>query len=91
MPTIQPRRASPILWPAIAALLLIPAIAMRFTPELAWGVEDFAAAAVLLIGAGLAWEAARRIPSRRARILAALAILGLTALIWAELAVGLFR
>jgi hypothetical protein len=77
---------------ATAPLLMIPLIAMRFTTEVAWGPADFLAAAVLLFVTGTAMViAARRIrrPSHRATVVAAIA-LG-AALIWAELAVGLFR
>ncbi len=31
-----------------AVLLLVPAVAMQFTEEVAWGLGDFVAAAVLL-------------------------------------------
>lgn len=80
-----------MLWGAIVALLVLPMVAMQFTTEVNWGAEDFAAAALLLGGAGLALEAAARLvaaPGRRA--LAAVAIVGLLLLVWAELAVGLF-
>ncbi|NBW76351.1 MAG: hypothetical protein EBR34_11195 [Sphingomonadaceae bacterium] len=74
----------------IAALLLVPAVAMQFTPEVNWGVEDFLAAAVLLGGGGLALEvAARLLADPRKRALAALVILGLLLVLWAELAVGI--
>jgi hypothetical protein len=79
------------VWGAIAALLLLPLVAMQFTTEVKWGAEDFAVAATLLIGAGLALEVAARVlvePVRRA--LAAAVILGVVVLVWAELAVGLF-
>ena len=38
---------------ATALLLLVPAIAMQFTSEVAWGPGDFVVAAVLLFGAGV--------------------------------------
>ena len=38
-----------------ASILLLPLLAMQFTDEVAWGVFDFAAAAVLLVGSGLAY------------------------------------
>jgi len=77
-------------WSAIAALLLLPTIAMRFTDEVAWTASDFAFAGVLLVGAGALYEivtlAARR-PAHRMLIGAAL--VGVVALIWAEGAVGI--
>lgn len=80
-----------LMWSAIVALLLLPAVAMRFTAEINWGPEDFAAAAVLLGSAGLALEMAFRLlttPLRR--IMAAGAILAALLLVWVELAVGIF-
>jgi len=35
-----------------AAILLVPLLAMRYTREVNWGPLDFAAAAILLAGAG---------------------------------------
>lgn len=83
--------ARTLLWGGIAALLALPAIAMRFTAEVNWGLEDFAAAAFLLGGAGLALEAsAKMLTSPAKRALAALAIVAGLLLVWAELAVGIF-
>lgn len=80
-----------ILWGVIAALLLLPLVAMQFTTEVNWGAEDFVAAAILLGGTGLALEtAARVLVDPRKRTVAAVAIIGLLLLVWAELAVGLF-
>ncbi|WP_210527010.1 hypothetical protein [Rubellimicrobium arenae] len=73
-------------WAGAALLLLVPALAMRVTDEVAWGPEDFLALGLLLaLGCG-AWEIATRRPSRRA--VAALVILGAVLYVWAELAVG---
>ncbi|MGH6785889.1 MAG: hypothetical protein ACREBO_03590 [Novosphingobium sp.] len=79
------------LWGAIAALLALPAAAMQFTREVAWGPEDFIAAAMMLGLTGLALEATVRFvttPLRRA--LTAGAIFASLLLVWAELAVGIF-
>jgi hypothetical protein len=76
---------------ATALLLLVPAIAMQFTSEVAWGPGDFVVAAVLLFGAGaLAVLALSHVQGavRRAAVIGAIAV-GL-AVVWAELAVGLF-
>lgn len=78
-------------WGAAAALLMLPLVAMWFTSEVAWGIEDFAAAAALIGGAGLAFEIALRLTGNMtARVLAGLAIAGAFALIWAQLAVEIF-
>lgn len=76
---------------ASAALLLIPAIAMLFTSEVSWGPGDFIIAAILLFGAGaitvLGFRHIRGFGRRTALI--GVVSFGL-ALVWAELAVGLF-
>lgn len=74
-----------------ALLLLVPLVAMQFTPEVSWGPVDFLAAAVLLAGAGTGIVLANAWLERRAyKLLAAAAVILVTALVWAELAVGLF-
>jgi len=83
-------RWHPLLWAAIAALLVLPLVAMRFTREVDWTPGDFAAAALLLGGGGLAFEVAMRRVTRPAARLAAGCAIGLAvALVWAEGAVGL--
>ncbi len=79
-------------WGAAGAILLLPLLAMLVTEEMNWGLEDFAAAALLLGAAGLAVElAVHVVRGRRARVAAGLAILAALLLVWAELAVGLFH
>lgn len=86
-----PPRTRMILWGAIAVLLALPAIAMRLTAEVNWGLADFAAAAILLGGAGLALEvAARVLATPGKRLVVALVIAAILLLVWAELAVGIF-
>jgi hypothetical protein len=77
---------------ATLAVLLVPAVAMRFTAEVNWGPGDFLVGGALLAGTGLAYVLAkRRIAGRSGRLLlGALLALGLL-LVWAELAVGIFR
>jgi hypothetical protein len=73
-------------------ILLVPLLAMQFTQEVDWGGGDFAVAGALLFGAGMIYVVAARWAQRRAqRAAAAAAVLCALALIWAELAVGLFR
>lgn len=95
MVTLTPAPSAPAwrlaLWSTIALLLLAPLVAMQFTDEVVWTAFDFAFAGVLLVGAGLAMElAAWKLRGRMARTIAAGAILFVTALIWAEAAVGVF-
>lgn len=79
------------LWGAIAALLLLPALAMQFTREVAWGPGDFIVAAGLLGLTGIGIEYAARMPgSGLKRLAVAGAVVALLLVVWAELAVGIF-
>lgn len=76
---------------ATALLLLVPAIAMQFTSEVSWGPGDFLVAGALLFGAGALMVLAFRHASGTG--LRAALVLGIAfglALVWAELAVGIF-
>ena len=84
----------PLLGVAITTglLLLIPAVAMQFTTEVMWGPGDFVAAAVLLFGAGAATVVSRKhVKNAGRRAFVTFAIALCFALVWAELAVGLFH
>ena len=73
-----------------AALLFIPAVAMRFTDEVNWGPEDFAAAGLLILGSGLACTlASRLVQDRVLRLLAVAGIVLFAAAVCAHLAVDL--
>ena len=83
-------QGSVILWSGAAALLLLPAVAMRFTAEVQWTALDFATFAVMLGGAGGAYELlARRGGGGQYRLAAALAVLTGLLLVWVNLAVGI--
>ena len=72
-----------------AALVLFVPLAGMVTEE--WGWFDFAAIAVLLLGAGLLYEVASRISRKiehKAIVAAAVAVV--VFVVWVELAVGLF-
>ena len=80
-----------LYWTAGFGALLVPLIAMQFTDEVAWTGYDFAAAAALVIGAGLAFELlARSSLERNLRIIFGCAIAGVAALLWAHGAIGVF-
>lgn len=82
-----------LLWMSIVAiaLLLAPAIAMRFTREVVWTAGDFIVAGALLFGTVLAVERVlRKVPGRTARIAACAIVVLVLLVVWAELAVGLF-
>ena len=76
---------------AVALILSVPALAMLFSPEVNWGPGDFIAAAGLLFSTGLlAGFIWRKVQLPRYRILLISLLLLLLALVWLELAVGLF-
>lgn len=74
-----------------ALILSIPLLAMQFTKEVNWTLSDFAIAAVLLLGTGLAIELViRYVKTGLSRTILLAVILLLLFLTWAELAVGIF-
>lgn len=76
---------------AIAMLLLIPLIAMQFTPEVLWTSSDFVIMGFLLLGTGLLIELIfRRFKKLQSRLFLGVVVLLAFLLIWAELAVGVF-
>jgi hypothetical protein len=80
-----------VMWSAIGSILLAPLIAMQFTDEVSWTRSDFAAAAVLLVGAGAMFEVANRYTRNRRGCVAIGSVLaGAVLLIWAQGAVGVF-
>lgn len=80
------------LWGGAALLLLLPAVAMRFTAEIRWDAGDFVLfAAMLAIACGVFEAVMRLTEGRLGRWLAGGAIVAAFLLIWAELAVGLLH
>ena len=75
----------------VAFLLLIPFVMMRFAGSFAWSRFDFIVAGVLLLSTGLAIEVVLRLVTKTShRIAISLVILAVAAIVWIELAVGLF-
>lgn len=73
-----------------AALLLVPLLAMQFTPEVNWGPADFAIAGALLFFAGIAWTLlSARSAGISCRLAAVIAVATALVLAWGNLAVGL--
>ena len=74
------------------ALLLVPFVAMRLGAEgVRWNIFDFIVAGGLLFGTGIGIEIALRMITKfEYRIAACVAILVGLAVVWAELAVGIF-
>ena len=75
---------------AVAILLLVPFVAMRFTDEVKWTPLDFIIAGVLLLGTGLVCEfVMRKVKKIQYRIAICAVILAALLVVWAELAVGI--
>lgn len=75
-----------------AAVLMIPLVSMQFTNEVAWDSFDFAVAGTLVGVTGLLFVALFRSVSKPAyRVLGGVGLAGMFLLVWAELAVGIFR
>ena len=76
---------------AVPSLLLIPLIAMQFSPEVNWSLSDFLVMGVLLLGVGLMLEIVlRKVQKKNHRVALIALVLIAFLLIWAELAVGIF-
>lgn len=72
-------------------LLITPLIAMQFTDEVNWSVFDFIVAGVLLFGTGLLAEFIfRMVRQYELRLILVILIISALALVWLELAVGVF-
>lgn len=77
-------------WGLAAGLLLLPAVAMRYTDEVNWTASDFVFAAVLLGGVGLGAEfLVRRSALPAYRLAAVLALLAAFFNVWVNGAVGM--
>lgn len=74
-----------------AAILLVPFVAMQFTGEVNWTLSDFVIAGVLLAGTGLAYVlTTMKMSNARSRTVIGVVLAVALALVWAELAVGVF-
>lgn len=77
---------------SLAALLLLPWLAMQFTDEVNWSVGDFAVFALMLGLLGVAIEFAARLSyPRYLRGALMAAAIGLFLLLWIQGAVGLIE
>lgn len=75
----------------VGLLLMIPFIAMQFSPEVNWSLSDFIIMGILLTltGIGIA-VTVKKVRSTQVRYFLVIGILLLFLLVWAELAVGIF-
>lgn len=77
---------------AVPGLLLLPLLAMALTEEVRWSAMDFATMGAMLYAVVLGIELGlRRFKSPKKRILCCAGVLLGFALLWAELAVGVFH
>jgi len=75
--------ARPVAWLLVAAALIAPAVAVRFTTQVRWTAQDFATAAILLVGGGLVCEVfAWRVRNSTARVFVSLLVAIVVALVW---------
>jgi hypothetical protein len=74
----------------IVCILLLPLVAMQFTREVNWSPADFLLIGALLVGACLTFEFFARRFNGSSRIAVGIAIAAVVALVWIELAVGVF-
>jgi len=75
----------------IVAILSIPLIAIQFSSDVKWTFTDFMVAAFLLTATGLFCELMIRVVNKRyLRYVLIFLALVVLALVWAELAVGVF-
>jgi hypothetical protein len=79
------------LWGMAAALLALPALAMRVTDQVNWALGDFIVfgAMLTLVLGGIECLAASRL-ALRSKLIGVVLVLAVFALIWIELAVGIF-
>jgi len=75
---------------ATGVLLLIPAVAMRFTDAIRWSAVDFLVMGALLFATGSLFVLATRKLPRRYWWVAAVVLAAAFLYAWAELAVGVF-
>jgi hypothetical protein len=84
------RRLRWLVWGGAAFLLLLPAIAMRFTAEVDWDAGDFAVMGIMLGSVCLAYELALRVARSHVYVVAAgIAVVNGFLITWSNLAVGI--
>lgn len=73
-----------------ALILLMPLVGMWLELGVNWSTFDFIIMGALLVGAGIAYEVIVATVARRHRVLTLVLIIAAAAVIWGELAVGIF-
>jgi len=83
-------RAAPLIAAAVAIILIFPLVAMQFTNEVSWSPFDFAAAAALLVGAGMIYAiASNRTHNPRHKAAIGLGVAAVLFIVWVQLAAGI--
>jgi hypothetical protein len=83
-------RWRPAAWGFAALILLLPLVAMQLTDEVDWNPADFAVAAALIVGVGVAYELTVKMTANAAyRTAVGVGLAGAFILIWLNLAVGI--
>lgn len=85
-------RNAVFLWIVVATgtLLLIPLVAMQFTDEVNWELNDFVVMGFLIFTASSFFILATRNVEQKNRLIVGVACLFIFLWLWAELAVGVF-
>lgn len=79
-----------LVWGGAAFLLLLPAVAMRFTREVDWSAGDFVVMGIMLGSVCVAFEVAVRLAQSHAYVVAAgIAVVTGFLMTWSNLAVGI--
>jgi hypothetical protein len=86
----MPLRRLLVILLGVAGILLVPLVAMQFTRAVRWTAADFLVATMLLLGAGFAFEILSRRFTRRGRVFVGITVGVVMAIVWLELAVGVF-
>jgi len=82
---------SKVIAGVIVAVLMLPVIGMMISENVNWSLADFVIAVILLSIVGLGVDFIySKLKTRRARMVALMIVFMLFALVWGELAVGLF-
>ncbi|MET0582491.1 MAG: hypothetical protein ABWZ08_11045 [Pseudoxanthomonas sp.] len=84
------RRMRWVVWGGAGLLLLLPLVAMRFTPDVRWTLSDFATMGLMLGLVAIAFEATVRVARSNVYVIAAgVAVANAFLLTWVNLAVGI--
>ena len=88
---MTPALRSTLLYSIPLIILSIPLIAMQFTKEVNWTISDFLVMGILLFTTVFTIDfVLKKFKTLKSRLILIVGIVVLLALVWAELAVGIF-